>query len=63
MPNPANWNQMTLEQKLDWLVKRTDFISASSANVNEANQIFANAFHQIGELKKEISDLKAAAIR
>lgn len=63
MPSPANWNQMTLEQKLDWLVKRTDFIAGSSANVNEANQIFANAFHQIGELKKEIADLKAAAVR
>ena len=58
MSVPSNWQLMTIDQRLEWLAVRINVVAQSSANVAQANQIFANAFHQIGELKKEITDLK-----
>ena len=63
MSMPANWKLMTIDQRLEWLAARIDNVAQSSANVTQANQIFANAFHQIGELKKEVADLKSSSLR
>jgi len=63
MSIPANWKLMTVDQRLEWLASRIELVAQSAANVAEANQIFANAFRQIGELKKEVADLRAAGIR
>jgi hypothetical protein len=54
---------MTIDQRLEWLAVRINVVAQTSANVAQANQIFANAFHQIGELKKEVADLKAIALQ
>ncbi|HXZ67251.1 MAG TPA: hypothetical protein VEH07_01535 [Alphaproteobacteria bacterium] len=54
---------MTVDQRLEWLASRIELVAQSAANVAEANQIFANAFRQIGELKKEVADLRAPGIR